>query len=259
MTDSFYMYVSSSNAHNNNKASAVNFVPFYSPPLTEGEWKIAALHGKISKTWNTILNASCKVERRTADGEIITVELNINNQRLEKVSEMTAKLREELSTKLKDIGEEPDAWVKFGGSGGASRKIVLQPGIKIGFSNSLQNLLGLPYPKYDNMVGQIVRNIDIRLDYLNIKDYNILYMMCKDTQGVYANNKVMGILTDITADSNLVGVGDSIEFTNKNVVYHRWTGGQKAKIEVYFANSNGDIPQMNEGYSYVLLHFIKIL
>ena len=170
---------------------------------------------------------------------------------------MTAKLREELSTKLKDVGEEPDKWVKFGGSGGASRKIAIQPGIKIVFSNSLQNLLGLPYPKYDNMVGKIVENIDIRLDYLNIKDYNILYIMCKDTQGVYANNKVMGILTDITADSNLVGVGDSIEFTNKNVVYHRWTGGQKSKIEVYFANSRGDLLQMTEGYSFVLLHFIN--
>ena len=82
--------------------------------------------------------------------------------------------------------------------------------------------------------------------------------MCSDTQGVYANNKVMGILTDITADSNLVGDGDSIEFTNQNPVYHRWTGGSKDKIEAYFADSRGDVLQMNEGYTFILLHFLQV-
>lgn len=260
MADSFYMYLSNTNdVNNDNKAYASNFVPFYSPLLTQDEWKVAALHGKISKTWKTVQNAACSIERKIDDDEKITIELSIKNQRLEKVSELTAKLREELSNKSKDIGQNPDEWVKFGGQGGASRKIAVQPGSKIIFYKSLQKLLGLPYQKYDNTNGNDVLNISIALDYVNIDEYKVLYLMCKDTQGVYANNKVMGILTDITSDSNLVGIGDSIEFTNKNIVYHQWTGGRKTKIEVYFANSVGEVLQMTEGHSFVLLHFTKVL
>ena len=130
--------------------------------------------------------------------------------------------------------------------------------VKVIFSSSLQELFGMKHQKYVNSEEASVLNITIKQDYLNIKNYNVLYVMCSDTQGVYANNKVMGILADITADSKLVGVGDSIAFTNQNPVYHRWTGGSKDKIEVYFADSRGDVLQMNEGYTFILLHFLRV-
>ena len=175
-----------------------------------------------------------------------------------KVSELMGKLREELATKLKDINEPVENWVKFGGAGGSSKKIAIAPKVKIIFSSNLQELFGIGHQKYDNSEEASALNITIKQEYLNVKNYNVLYVMCSDTQGVYANNKVMGILTDITADSNLIGVGDSIEFTNQNPVYHRWTGGSKDKIEAYFTDSNGDVLQMNEGYTFILLYFVQV-
>ena len=258
MSNSFYMYLSSSNTDNPNKAFAVNLVPFHSALLAQDDWKVAALHGKLSKTWSTIPDINFILQRKTEEDKELVIVVNIINQRLEKVSELTAKLREELSNVLKVHNETVDKWVKFGGQGPLARKIAVQPGVKITFSKSLQDLLGLPLQKYNNLEGDSVLNVSIALDYLNIKHYDVLYLMCKDTEGVYANNKVMGILTDITSDSNLVDVGESVEFSNKSSIYHHWTGGRKTKIQVYFANSNGEVLQINKGHSFVLLHFVKI-
>ncbi len=234
-------------------------MPFHSAFLTRGEWKVAALHGKISKTWSTIPDVSCVIERQRLDeDEKSIIVLKINHQRLEKISEMMGKLREELGNKLKELKEAPESWVKFGGTGGASRKITLGPNVKIIFSSNLQELFGMDHQEYFNQEDESALSITVGRDYLNLKKYNVLYAMCSDVQGVYANNKVMGILTDITADSTLIGVGDSIEFTNQNPIYHKWVGGSKDKIEAYFANSNGDVLQMDEGYTFIFLHFVKV-
>jgi len=259
MSNSFYMYLSNNNADHSNKAISTNIVPYYSSPITppHEEWKVAVLHGKLSKTWNTIPDINCKIWHTVAPDKTENVKLSIKSQRLEKTSEMTAKLREELNAELVYLDDTSDNWVKFGGQGAASRKITVQPGVKITFSRNLNELLDLEKEEYDNLNEKKPLIITIGLDYLKIKNYDILYLMCNEIQGVYSNNKIMNILTDITTDSKLIDVGGSIEFTCSSPIYHRWTGGNKTRMQTYFANSSGEVLQMNEGFTFVLLHFIK--
>ena len=253
------MYLSSTNDNHSNNAIATNVVPYYSSPgAVQGEWKVAVLHGKLSKTWNTVPDFSCKIWRVGPELKMESVELSLKSQRMEKTSEMTARLREELTAALIYLDDTSDNWVKFGGQGAASRKITIQPGVKIVFSKNMQQLLDLEQEEYNNLSGTKSLNITIGLDLLKIKKFDILYLMCEEIQGVYANNKVMKILTDITTDSKLIDAGNSIEFTPSSPIYHRWTGGDKSIVQTYFANSAGEVLEMKEGFSFVMLHFIKV-
>ena len=59
------------------------------------------------------------------------ISFEIPPQRMVKISEMTAKLREALIEALKKLKQKLDDWIKFGGTGFAARKIVVQPGVSI--------------------------------------------------------------------------------------------------------------------------------
>ena len=258
--ESFYMYLNSDSA---NKAVASNVVPYhYSKEVGEtNKWKVAVLRGKVSKTWTTIPNVYCKIEKRSLDkttGKYVIQEVNLEipAQRMLKISEMTSKLRETLNKSLVELGEKADDWVKFGGSGTAARKIVIQPGVTINLSDTLQLLLRLKRTKYQAV--EAAKDIYLKGDYLNNEFFNVLYLICPNIEGVYANNGVIKAIADITGDTNTTEAGDSLVFHMSNPTYHKWNGDISGKIEVYLANSLGQPMLMNDGFLFVVLHFVKI-
>ncbi len=255
--NSFYMYLMSHEGQSTNKAVATNVVPFqYSKTLGEtAKWKVAALRGKVSKTWSTTPKIHCDIEKISA-GKTEEISFEVPPQRMVKISEMTAKLREASNEALKQIKQKPDDWIKFGGSGPASRKIVVQPGVSITFSGGLIRLLRLDGDKYTADVEPL--DIFIKGDYLNNSYYNILYLISQNIQGILANNTTVRALTEITEDTKLYEAGDSIEFHKSNPTYHKWVGGDvSGKVEVHLSNSINQPLHMDDGFLFVVLHFIK--
>ncbi len=252
------MYLTSSKGQTANKAIATNVVPFhYTKTLNEtAKWKVAALRGKLSKTWATTPLIRCDI-RKTSLLKTDDISFEIPPQRMIKISEMTAKLREALTEALKDLNQKPEDWVKFGGSGYAARKIIVQPGVSVMFSDGLKMLLRLEH--YEYMAGALPLEIVIKGDFLNNANYDVLYLTSQNIRGVLANNTVVKALTEITEDTPLYEAGDSLEFQKSSPTYHNWLGGAvSGKIEVRLTNSVGQLLQMQEGYLFVVLHFVKV-
>ena len=162
-----------------NKAIATNVVPFhYAKTLGETtKWKVAALRGKVSKTWATTPQLRCDIKKISAQ-ETEEISFEIPPQRMTKVSEMTAKLREALNETLKKLKQKSDDWIKFGGTGFAARKIVVQPGVSVTFSEGLKLLLRLEHDEY--MAGAEPFDISITGDYLNNSYYDVLYLISQN-------------------------------------------------------------------------------
>ena len=256
--ESFYMYLMSHKGQTANKAVATNIVPFhYSKTLGEtAKWKVAALRGKLSKTWSTTPTIRCDLERTSAAGETDVISFEIPPQRMFKISEMTGKLREALTETLKELKQKPEDWVKFGGTGFASRKIVIQPGVSVTFSDGLKMLLRLHHSEYT--AGAEPLDIVIKGDYLNNAYYDVLYLTSPNIRGVLANNTIVKALTEITEDTKLYEAGDSIEFRKSSPTYHTWVGGDvSGRIEVSLTNIIGQPLEMKDGFLFVVLHFVK--
>ena len=255
--DSFYMYLMSHKGQAANKAVATNVVPFhYSRTLGKtAKWKVAALRGKVSKTWATTPNIRCDIRRTTIAGQD-DISFEIPPQRMFKISEITAKLREALNEALKDQDQKPEEWVKFGGQGLASRKIVVQPGVSVIFSDGLKMLLRLEHYEYAADLQPL--DIKIKGDFLNNAYYDVLYLTSQNIQGVLANNGIVKALTEITEDTKMYEAGDSIEFRKSSPTYHKWVSGDvSGKLEVMLTNSIGQPLQMEDGFLFVVLHFVK--
>ncbi len=257
--ESFYIYLTSRKGPGTNKSVATNVVPFhYTKTLGEtAKWKVAALRGKLSKTWATTPKIRCDI-RKTTGTKTDDIYFEIPAQRMIKVSEMTAKLREALTEALKELNQRPEDWVKFGGSGYAARKIVVQPGVSIIFSDGLKMVLRLD--RYEYEAGAQSLDITIKGDLLNNAYYDVLYLTSQNIEGVLANNTVVKALTEITEDTKLYEAGDSIEFRKSNPTYHNWLGGDvSGTIEVRLTNSIEQPLEMEDGFLFVVLHFVKSL